>query len=125
MQTDPVDDLTRRRAAWEALSELFLDTEPDLEDIAWQLRDTGFDTPELTAMLRGEVAPVLGGNLLSMAGVWAAFDLAPVEARYVAWRRSPTLLSRLACWMIRDDWRQVTSALNRAVSSTTSQPNRA
>lgn len=109
-----MDDLTRRRAAWEALSELFLDTEPEPEVIARQLRSTGFSAAELDAMLRGEVAPVLGGNLLSVVGVWDAFDLAPVEARFLAGRRSPTLLGRLGCHLIRDDWAQVMARLRRA-----------
>ncbi|WP_309570936.1 hypothetical protein [Deinococcus sp.] len=109
-----MDDLTRRRAAWEAQSELFLDTEPDLAVIACQLRATGYSVPELDAMLRGEVAPVLGGNLLSVAGVWSGFDLTSVEARYRAGRRSPTLLSRVTCRMIRDDWARVLERLQEA-----------
>lgn len=104
-------DVTRRRAAWEALSELFLDTEPDPAVIARQLLGTEFNPAELDIMLRGDVAPVLGGNLLSGAGVWSGFDLTSVEARSRAGRRSPTLLSRVTCRMIRDDGARVLERL--------------
>ncbi|PNY81477.1 DUF7079 family protein [Deinococcus koreensis] len=104
-------DLARRRVAWEALSELFLDTEPDLEAIARRLGRSGFDVAELDHILRGEVAPVLGGNLLAVAGVWDAFDLEPIEARYRAGRRRPGLLGRLACHLIRDDWARVRAGM--------------
>ena len=106
-------DLARRRVAWAALSELFLDTEPDLDCIARRLGQSGLSGAELDRILRAEVAPVLGGNLLTVAGVWGAFDLEPVEARYRAGRRTPTLLGRLACRLIRDDWARVQAGMER------------
>lgn len=106
--------LARRRVAWEALSELFLDTGVDLNSIAHRLIQSGFTPAELGHILRAEVAPVLGGNLLAVAGVWDAFDLGPVEARYRAGRRRQGLLGRLACHLIRDDWARVRARMEVA-----------
>ena len=105
--------LARRRVAWEALSELFLDSEVDLNSIAYRLTQSGFTPAELAHILRGKVAPVLGGNLLAVVRVWDVFELGPVEARYRAWRRTPTLLGRLACHLIRNDWARVQAGMER------------
>ncbi|GGM47770.1 hypothetical protein GCM10008956_24970 [Deinococcus arenae] len=103
----PDSRMPRRRAAWRALSALFLDTEVDPAGLAAQLRATGFSLPELRQILRAEVAPVLGGNLLSAAGFWDAFDLSGVEARCRAGRARPTLTGALALRVIRADWQAV------------------
>lgn len=103
----PDSRLQRRRAAWQTLSALFLDTEVAPADVAVQLRATGFSLPELRQILRAEVAPVLGGNLLSVAGVWDAFDLSGLEDRFRAGRARPTLTGALALRVIRADWQAV------------------
>ncbi len=71
------EDLARRRPVWFARSELFLDTELQPSDqirIARTLRDSRYDDATLLAILGDEVAPICGGNLLSVAGEWAGFD---------------------------------------------------
>lgn len=107
-------DLDTRRRAWAALSELFFDTEVSVEWVARQLRDTGLSLAEIETILKSEVAPVLGANLLSVAGVWDAFDLTPVEARFRAGRSRPTLLGHLALRMIREDWAAVLARLQES-----------
>ena len=104
-------DLEVRRRVWNALAELFLDTEIDLEWVARELRESGLSRAEVEAILKREVAPVVGGNVLGMAGEWAGFDLPPLEERYLAGRARPTLTGWLALRVIRQDWQRVSSKL--------------
>ena len=70
-------ELNPRRSVWEAISELWLDTEPGEEDfarIAEILAQSGYSLDELNEIFAFEVAPVVWLNMLSVAGVWAAFD---------------------------------------------------
>ena len=79
------------------MSELWLDTELDAEDhrrIASVLRDSGYTIPELEAICRSEVAPVVSGNLLSVAGEWAGFDSAWLEEEILRRLRRPSVLTR-------------------------------
>ena len=72
-----------RVQAWTVLANLFLDTthSPDLlRAFSRDMRATGFSPDELEAMLKREVAPVFGGNLLSTAGEWALWDETEVLA---------------------------------------------
>lgn len=96
---------------WEALSELFLDTEIDLEGIAERLKESGFSLADIEHILKTEVAPVLGGNLFSVAGEWAFFDLKPVEERYLSGKARASLEGWVALRMIREDWQAVKSRL--------------
>jgi len=65
-----------RLKIWQALSELFLDTE--VEDatfarIARVVLETGYSAQEVRNILWNEVFPVLEANLRSMAGEWAGW----------------------------------------------------
>ena len=71
------EELARRRRVWSAWSDLFLDTELQAAEhcgIARQLRESGYTDAQLLRILKDEVAPVCGPNLLSVAGEWAGFD---------------------------------------------------
>lgn len=88
------EDLAARRPVWEALSDLFLDTDPSLSR-AWrvqQLAHSPYTMAQLQAILVDEVYPVCRANLLSVAGEWAGFDPAWLEGRIL--RR---LSSRFRC----------------------------
>ena len=63
-------------ALWLALSDLFLDTETrwSLPRIAGIAVKRGFTWPQVKFALEKEVAPVVGPNLLSVAGEWAGFE---------------------------------------------------
>jgi len=64
-------------AVWFALSELFLDTEPDdhtYNFIARECANSPFSSSEIKEILVDEVSPVCRINLLSVAGVWDGFD---------------------------------------------------
>lgn len=80
-----------RRPVWEALSELCLDTDtrPDLPALARTLAASGLGVPDLQMIWQDEVTPVLHGNLLSVAGVWAGFDQTWLEAQIISRRTRP------------------------------------
>lgn len=97
---------------WEALSELFLDTEIELQHVISSLQGSGFSRADIEKVMRCEVAPVLGGNVLSVAGVWLAFDLTPVEQRYLSGQARPSFTGWLALRVMRKEWQQVLAALD-------------
>lgn len=69
--------LIRKKAVWQALSDLYLDTElseAQLEGIYQTLKSSGFSLKEIEFINLNEVAPVLQSNLLSVAGEWTGFD---------------------------------------------------
>jgi len=69
-------DLARVQV-WDALSELFLDSERNDEEqlcLAEVIADSPFSFEELAHILFFEVVPVCGPNLFSMAGEWSMFD---------------------------------------------------
>lgn len=69
-------DLSARRPVWEALSDLFLDTDPSASRQwrAEQLAASPYTLEQLELILVDEVYPVCKYNLLSVAGEWAGFD---------------------------------------------------
>jgi hypothetical protein len=81
----PALDLEARRPVWEALSTLFLDTDISLvrDYRAKALADSPYPIEDLELILRNEVFPVCSWNLLSVAGVWAGFDLDWLEERII------------------------------------------
>jgi len=69
--------IERRKRVWSALSDLYLDTElPDdsIERIVQTFINSGYSLAEIKQINYNEVAPVLGRNLISIAGEWAGFD---------------------------------------------------
>ncbi|WP_369942469.1 DUF7079 family protein [Xanthomonas medicagonis] len=71
------DDLAARREVWEALSELYLDTDVALRHphIAAVLAASPYRPDTLREMLLRDVHPRLAPNLSSVAGVWEGFDI--------------------------------------------------
>lgn len=108
---------SERVAVWTSLSDLFLDTElseGDLCCIAEKLRQFPYAPAEIEYILRNEVTPVFGSNLLSVAGEWTAWNEEQVRAIMERWRprRLPARwLGRLAAcfyWSaIRRDWQRI------------------
>ena len=115
---EPAQDLARRRMAWAALSELYLDTsldECELAGLCETLRSTGYTVHELEQILLREVHPQLFVNLLSVAGEWVGFDLARLEQRILAsWKRRPLLWPVPAKWLVWSEWRQLERQLMAA-----------
>jgi hypothetical protein len=121
----PAGELGRRRIAWGALCDLFLDTEltdADFDRIARQLRDTQYSVEQLEDILRNELAPLLYTNCApGHFGEWAAFDVAAIEREILAGkhlhiRRWTHFLRRRTCRnvlrsIIAPDWKQITARL--------------
>lgn len=110
---DAAADLARRRPVWEALSELFLDTElrdPDLRRIAKVVAASSYSPAELEAILYDELYPILIWNLRTAAGVWVGFDGAWLEERIRARHRRRFRCPRwlyIGRGMIRADWERI------------------
>lgn len=71
------NDIEKRFPVWEALSDLFLDTE--LDEAAHQyiskvILASGYAPEEIHNILWKEVFPAVGDNLRCVAGEWAGFD---------------------------------------------------
>ncbi len=79
------EEHARRRPVWDALSELFLDTETRwfLPRIAQVLCESGYTDAELEGIWRHEMIPECGWNLAQVAGEWAAmpYDEAALARR--------------------------------------------
>lgn len=84
-----------RRRVWEAMSELYLDTDVDVEvlaRVAEELARSPYSLPELQRILRHEVHPVLVQNLGTVAPVWDRFDPQWLEESISAHLRRPLLV---------------------------------
>jgi hypothetical protein len=112
-------DLHRRRWVWHAVSDLFLDEPAEeflLRQIAKTAAECGYTDDELDAIFRREVAPAVGYNVISVAGVWGYFDTEWLEEQIL--RPNPIVywMGRLwygpiACVMLSSVWRSVMSYL--------------
>jgi len=66
----------RRLKVWQALSELFLDTEIDNATFAYVAKaiiESEYSPGEIQTILWGEVFPALESNLRSVAGEWVGW----------------------------------------------------
>jgi hypothetical protein len=72
---DPSDEA--RQNVWMIMSDLFLDNELNAnwkQQIAEDLAKSPYSIEDLTSIYEDEVAPVLNGNLKSIAGQWSMFS---------------------------------------------------
>jgi hypothetical protein len=109
-----VSDHAGRREARLAISELFLDAELDAADFSRlrdRLRESGLTLPELDEVYFDEVAPILYGNLSSVAGVWSGFDAAWLEQQITRAKRHRGIpfVARVRRYLVTrttiEDWR--------------------
>jgi hypothetical protein len=112
MSQQPLPELRLddRRKVWSAMSELFLDTEIRwyIPDVAYAIADSPFSWEALERIWRHEAMPTFRGNLLVVAGEWAAltYDEAALIARAereVSWLRA--WWARLVPGMLEPVWR--------------------
>jgi hypothetical protein len=92
------EDLDDRRRVWEALSDLYLDTDTSLSR-QWRadiLAASPYSLQELEHILIVEVHPVCRLNLLRVTGEWAGFDPEWLEARILRRARSWSPFRRFA-----------------------------
>jgi hypothetical protein len=82
-------ELQLRRPLWVALSDLYLDTEPEWERLARLCARSPFSLAELQRILFDEVHPVVHRNLWAVAGVWQGFDEDWLVASILSRKRRP------------------------------------
>lgn len=101
------DELARRRPLWDALSELFLDTEVrwSVPFVARRCVESGYGAETLERVFWVEVFPEAIGNLQQVAGEWAALAL---DERALVKRanedRVPWLARRASGWLVEREW---------------------
>ncbi len=112
-----VQDIENRRPVWRALSELFLDTElqdDELSYIARTMAESPYSLSEIETILAREVYPVCIFNMLCVAGEWAGFNEEWLEESILKHAQRRWALGNVATrnrwmirWMIHDDWNRV------------------
>ncbi len=106
-------DLLARAPLWEALADLWLDTELadfQLDHIARVIAASPYPLETVMVIHDEEVAPAVSANLLSVAGEWAGFDGDWLNERcrhFAARRHSPW--HRLRVWTLRPRIRHFTA----------------
>ncbi len=115
------DDLADRRPVWDALSDMFLDTDVSLSR-EWRVRvlaESPYSVDDLERILVDEVYPVCKYNLLCVAGEWAGFDLDWLEEQILRrlasrWRfLRATSIARLGSGL-PSEWRLMKTAIATA-----------
>ena len=103
---------------WSAMADHFLDTEnrPGIAHTALLCVQAGLSVPEARDIWLREVSPVVGANLLSVAGEWAGWDerwfVERVKKRAVRRRKRPSgvlgqLLARLWINLNWGEWKSI------------------
>lgn len=120
------DAADARIPVWNALSDLYLDTDVALshDDIVRTLVASPYSLAEMHEMLMYDVHPALYRNLMSVAGEWAGFDEAWLVERIATIRRQPRWRRRITHWFARDigaQWRTLEPMI-RAARSAAAQP---
>ncbi|SOD54994.1 DUF7079 family protein [Pseudoxanthomonas wuyuanensis] len=118
MTAPGAEQLLVRRPVWQALSDLYLDTDVDAlhARVARVLAQSPYSLDVLWRILRDEVHPALRYNLSGVAGEWAGFDpgwLADRIVRRLArprWRRP---FGCLFCGYPRQQWRILAPLIQR------------
>lgn len=104
------------------MSELFLDEQVNDQDYAHVARvaaQSGYTDEELDRIFLDEVAPVLHGNLLSVAGEWMLFPRDWLEERILEQRGIGYWFARIVSWpvvrlTVWDDWKRVKELLTKS-----------
>jgi hypothetical protein len=122
---DNIEHDDPRIPVWQALSELYLDTDvaAHYPHIAETLAHSPYALDALHDMLMYDIHPALYPNLMIVAGEWAGFDDDWLLARIAQVRRQPRWrrrLSHLFVRWIRDDWRTVAALIVDLRAGTTS-----
>ena len=117
--TEVATDDDARIPVWNALSDLYLDTDVTLSHayIARTLAASPYSLDELHEMLMYDVHPALYPNLMSVAGEWAGFDEAWLLERIAMVRRQSRWRRRITHWFARDigaQWRTLEPMIRAA-----------
>ncbi|MEW5860355.1 MAG: hypothetical protein AB1861_23720 [Cyanobacteriota bacterium] len=123
-------EIARKRPVWFALSEFWLDTElqtEDLKRIAEVLEQSGYALADIEQIYKFEVAPVVWMNIFPFypgIGVWEGFDTEWLEESILSnigrqeknsfyrWR----IRNKFSCWMhtmtSREPWQKCKAMVN-------------
>jgi hypothetical protein len=109
-------ELHLRLPVWSALAELFADSElstKDKQHLAIRLRESRYSVEEIELILRDEVFPTFGGNLLTTAGNWTGWSDEEVQQR-VLQRLDRGVSESLQWWrrwrltsLVGHDWHEI------------------
>lgn len=102
------EELARRRPVWEAMSDLFLDTEVrwNVPYVARACAESGYDAATLERVFWREVFPEAIGNLLQVAGEWGLLSLPEAAlVRRAEADEEPRALRLASGWMVESEWR--------------------
>lgn len=125
-------EIELRKPLWEALSDLWLDTELqdyDHRHIAELLASSDYSFEEIGKIFSEEVAPIVYRNLYSSVGVWDGFDpdwlgdeiiksLKKQEANFIyrTWVKS-NAGKFLMTKMIQDDWKKIVELYKLSINT--------
>ncbi len=120
--TEVATDDDARIPVWNALSDLYLDTDVTLSHdyIVRTLAASPYSLDDLHDMLMYDVHPALYPNLMSVAGEWAGFDDAWLLERIATIRRQPRWRRRITHGFARDigvQWRTLAPMIRAARSA--------
>ena len=123
------EEIEARMPLWCALSELFLDTQPQLRDyqaIAMAARESGFSVEQVKGIFEGEVFPAFAFNLLDIAGEWAGFHPDFVRERMLLTLGRPQasrfLTGGLKKHMLAHEWPRILAVLEGREPDLTEAP---
>lgn len=113
-----IENLDERKPVWEALSDLYLDTELQEHDFIYivsQFIGSPYTINEIKEIDQYEVFPVLYSNVLIPAGEWAGFQREILFKNITSWMESRTFLDVFAIqcvypiyqWMNEDYWKKI------------------
>lgn len=122
----PAEDLHARAPVWEAMSELYLDTDTTLlhAAAAQAFAASPYSLAELRDILVYEVNPVLWSNLFSVAGVWQGFRQDTLRDEILRRHAYPRWWRRLAPQpVLRRDWRAIVPLIDVARSAVSALPD--
>ncbi len=116
------DEPDARIPVWNALSELYLDTDTTLwyDAIVRTLAASPYSLDDMHDMLMYDVHPALYQNLMSVAGEWAGFDEAWLVERIETVRRQPRWRRHITHAFVRHidgEWRMLEPMIRAARSA--------
>jgi hypothetical protein len=123
------EEIKRRIPVWEAISDLWLDTELGENGvlyIARVLAESGYSLEEIDKIYAEEVAPVVYMNAYSVTGVWTGFDSVWLKEEILKKTRRHFIISdlpiikqikiKIITYSVEDNWKSVKNILTQTLN---------
>jgi hypothetical protein len=123
------DEIKRRMPVWEAISDLWLDTELGENGvlyIARVLAESGYSLEEIDKIYKEEVAPVVYMNAYSVTGVWTGFDPVWLKEEILKKTKRHFIISdlpiikqikiKIITCSVEDNWKSVKNILTQTLN---------